>query len=158
MIATHSEWAWFTSRINSSFSAMSSANSTFYGCWGNSQDAVSTCCRVLGGLSLDLADGSPGCAYNSGSSFKPDDGSGSPNSTSALWATCVTGHFNATSDGKIVITACENTKNSTETVTSTPSATPTAGAFRPKPSAFGRFALGGILVGSGLVHFLTLAL
>ncbi|KAJ7678139.1 hypothetical protein DFH06DRAFT_1291432 [Mycena polygramma] len=144
-----------------SANATTSIPSDAPGCWANSESAVSTCCSQLGGVRLQIPDSAvAACAYNVGAKFTADDGSS--NSTTGRWSSCITSHFNTTIDGSVVLSTCVNTQNQTATVTSTPSSTATSGAeelvvFR-RGGGVGRGVLAGFIVGSGLVHVLSLAL
>ncbi|KAJ7472325.1 hypothetical protein B0H11DRAFT_2236995 [Mycena galericulata] len=132
------------------------------GCWANSLTATATCCSQLGGIQIPLQGSSiPGCDYNSGSSFLPDDGSGGANSTGARWASCIATHFDVTADGSKVLTTCVTTQNQTATVVSTPSSTATGtsgGLSTLRSTRLGPVVLGGMVAASGLLHILSLAL
>ncbi|KAJ6466864.1 hypothetical protein C8R45DRAFT_1020350 [Mycena sanguinolenta] len=139
------------------------------GCWANSEGAVSACCSLFGGVRMPLSDSSiAACGYNIGSNFYADTGSVSDslsdsNSTTMQWSSCISAHFNATADGTVVISTCENNQSLIATVTSSPpSATATSGAgdmlvFR-RESQLGRVVIVGIVVGSGLLHLLSFAI
>ncbi|KAF8201177.1 hypothetical protein K438DRAFT_1965698 [Mycena galopus ATCC 62051] len=158
------------SNATANATATSSIPSDSPGCWGNSDAAVSACCSVFGGVRIPLAD-SPiaACGYNVGDNFMADDGSVSesmsdPNSTTSRWASCITQHFNATADGTEIISTCQNNQSLIATVTSSPaSTTGTSGAqdlfvFRRQGHWAGRGVLAAIVVGSGLLHLLSLAI
>ncbi|KAJ6551386.1 hypothetical protein B0H19DRAFT_1073101 [Mycena capillaripes] len=149
-----------------SSNATTSIPSNAPGCWANSEHAVATCCTQLGGIRIPLPDSSiPTCAYNTGAKFTADDASTSPsgtNSTTFRWSSCIDAHFNATSDGSVILSTCENLQNQTATVTSVPSSTVSSGAedllvFR-RSGSIGRGILAGIVVAGGLLHVLSFAL
>ncbi|KAF7369086.1 hypothetical protein MVEN_00235700 [Mycena venus] len=142
-------------------SSMSNATTSIpssSGCWGNSETAVSTCCALFGGIRIPIPDSSiAACGYNIGTKFTADNGSTSDaNSTTERWSDCITLHFNATSDGPTVISTCQDAKSDIATVTSKPSPTATSGAVRRQDRPW-RGILAGIVVGSGLLHLLSLA-
>ncbi|KAJ7621240.1 hypothetical protein FB45DRAFT_1006593 [Roridomyces roridus] len=129
------------------------------GCWANSLSALTACCTRFGGVQLSLPDSAiPACAYNNGTGFTPDDGSGSADSTSARWAGCVSTYFNSTASGESIITTCVDSQDQIATVTSkVPASTATSGGVSTTRSGAAPVLLGGMLFASVVLHVISLA-